>query len=322
MKAQELMWKFGGPTIRILSSFVLLLTPALGVANVVPTPRLDPNAPSLPKNAKDIDKLGFAASSLWWARAEHPIKDYQPNESGKLDQVQLQLLEALDALNSVPDSTSDELAKGQEDKRANIIHEVIKTALEEGAKTASEAGPAAGAVAGAKAGLKEVLKVVVQPTVAGDGQGPTRDALKTWITSTLYAYTVKGHENTDPKEALINQYQQWVKTLNQPSDGASMSAVDHGMSQADFKKMIESAEDTRRSLAKEKDRETAARQAAVEQTAKEQKLSITPEQLREARENQAARSLNRPPLTINHTFGKGDTPAYELFWEVPVAPQQ
>ena len=63
----------------------------------VPAPigKLDPTAPALPNNAKDLDKLQFAARSLWWARSTYPIRDFQPDPSGKLRPVEWQLLEGI-----------------------------------------------------------------------------------------------------------------------------------------------------------------------------------------------------------------------------------
>ena len=219
-----------------------------------PIGKLDPTAPSLPAQPREIDKLGFAAASLAWARATHPIDKYEPDKHHQLSPVEWQLVEALRALDTVPDSPSDQLAKAQADKRANIVKDVIEQGLKKGSVEAAK---------------KELEKNVVEPTVLGDGQGPTRDALRGWIASSLFSYASKGAPETkDPVEILKEETKDSIGPAPKPDT-------------KDYDKLFDQAEAVRRSLAQEALRVKQVNQQNLKQQAAVAKTLPTPAQLQQ-----------------------------------------
>lgn len=256
-------------------------------ANEVPDPigRLDPSAPRLPQNARDIDKLGFAAASLAWARAAHPLRDYKADQTGAVTPEEWQMVEALRALDTVPDSPSDLLAKEQADKRANIVREVIAEGLKKGSLEA------------AKSALRDA---VVQPTVLGDGQGPTRDALRGWLTSTLYGYRTKGlPSEADPMKGLIDE----GKKLDDPSRGASLNAKGGGSDDRDIDQVLDTAEKVRRRLDQEGARADAVQAQSVKAHQAAARNAVSPEQLHKIMEHRTNPPSRRPPATVIWDYG-------------------
>jgi hypothetical protein len=134
--------------------------------------------------------LIFAAQSLWWAQGIHPVRDFQPDPSGRFTPVELQLFKALLVLDPVPDSPDDVAERDQAEQRQNAAWDAIKTGLLQG---------------DLKAAQEHIWKTILEPTILGDGQGPTRDALRGWIISSLYDYRLAATAASDPLTDLIDQ---------------------------------------------------------------------------------------------------------------------
>lgn len=135
-------------------------------AAAMPTPAvdLDPAAPRLQGvggggQPTTEQRFQFAARSLRWAREQG-----KGSADDKSRAVDWQLMENIAVLKSIPDSEDDKAEKDQSDARDNAAWNAVKALLEEGPEAA----------------VKSLAKTALAPTIVGDGQGPTRDALIAW----------------------------------------------------------------------------------------------------------------------------------------------
>jgi hypothetical protein len=231
--------------VRLLFAFALLsvIIPLFNFqgaqADSTQAIRLDPDAPALPPNPTPIDILGFAAASLRWALEDHP------NDGGKknLSPTEWQLVEALHYLDKVPDTPDDVAAKEQSKQRQQAAWKAIVNALKDPSL---------------KKMKEDIWKTVLQPTIAGDGQGPTRDVLKAQVLTALYNYRVNGQPKVDPLESLID---------SASKTGPQWQGV--GPSERpNFEKEFQDAEATRQAIKIERDRISAERRVLIDNTAR------------------------------------------------------
>jgi hypothetical protein len=146
---------------------------------------LDPNAPSLPPNATDRDKFVFVMQSLIWARDKGDL------ERAPADGVGSQMLESLIVLDSIKDSPDDVTMRKQEDERANLVWNALKTGME-------------------KLSLKDmksdVLKGILKETIVGDGNAPTRDGLRGRVAEQLFGKNSNADDVFRTMGEEINKY--------------------------------------------------------------------------------------------------------------------
>jgi hypothetical protein len=152
----------------------------------------------LPKNASNVERLGYAIWASEWAEKTAPIAAFDPTKSPAVTPAELKLLDAIVSLRAITSAPEDEQAAEQHDERSNPLSSAIKDNLKDLLKDVGwrvifrlpigDLFTLAGRI---EALRSQIYKAALAPTATTELIGQSRDALLEKLQNQLDAYLRK-----------------------------------------------------------------------------------------------------------------------------------